>query len=230
MQSRTASSNSNKVNFPAVWIDHNGDLLPAGSPILKAPNRGFHYGDGLFETLLVNNGRIRLRNVHFNRLFAGMERLRFALLPSFAREKLETGILQLCERNGHSSLARVRLTIYRADGGLYDPEDLHPRYLIESWPLNPTDISLNEKGLAIDVFPEGMKSCDPLANLKSNNFLLYALAALYAKEHQLNDCLVLNNHRRLADTTIANLFYTKGRGIYTPPLSEIGRASCRERV
>ena len=220
MRSRTVSSNSNKVNPPVDWIDHNGTLLPAGSLILKAPNRGFHYGDGLFETLLVRDGRIRLRAAHFNRLFAGMTRLRYTLLPLFTPEKLEAGILQLCERNGHIDLARVRLTIYRADGGLYDPEDLHPRYLIESWPLNPEDISLNEKGLAIDVYPDGMKPCDALANIKSNNFLVYAVAALYAKEHGLNDCLVRNVHGRLADSTIANLFYRKDRELFTPPLSE----------
>jgi branched-chain amino acid aminotransferase len=208
------------VNPPADWIDHNGNLLPAGSRILTASNRGFHYGDGLFETILVRNGRIRLREAHFDRLFDGMDRLHYAVPSSLTRDKLETGILQLCTRNGHTALARVRLTIYRADGGLYDPEDLHPRYLIESSTLSPSYIDLNEKGLIIDVYPDGMKSCDSLANIKSNNFLLYALAALYAKAHQLNDCLVRNNYGRLADSTIANLFCRKDREIFTPPLSE----------
>jgi len=207
------------VNFPA-WIDHNGALLSADSGILKAANRGFHYGDGLFETLLVSNGRIRLRDAHFERLFAGMDLLRYVIPIHFTRENLEASILQLCERNGHIPLARVRLTIYRGDGGLYDPEDLHPRYLIESWALGPADIDLNEKGLMVDIYPDGIKSCDPLANIKSNNFLIYALAALYAKENGLDDCLVGNSHGRLADSTIANLFYCKDRQIYTPPLSE----------
>jgi branched-chain amino acid aminotransferase len=208
------------VSLPAAWIDHNGVLLPAGSPILKAPNRGFHYGDGLFETLLVRDGRIRLREGHFDRLFSGLDHLRFTIPASFTRESLEAGILHLCRQNGHSALARVRLTVYRADGGLYDPEDFHPRYLIETAALNPADIALNEKGLVIDIFPGGMKSCDTLANLKSNNFLLYAIAALHSREHRLNDCLVLNSQGRLADSTIANLFYSKDGDIVTPPLSE----------
>ena len=48
------------MNPSAYWIDHNGALLRAGSPVLTAGNRGFRYGDGLFETMLVQNGRIRL--------------------------------------------------------------------------------------------------------------------------------------------------------------------------
>jgi branched-chain amino acid aminotransferase len=229
MRLKTASSNSNKVNSPADWIDHNGALLPAGNLILKAGNRGFRYADGLFETLLVRNERIRLRDYHFDRLFAGIDRLRFTIPAHFTRESLETSILRLCKRNRHDSLGRVRLTIYRGDGGLYDPEDLHPRYLIESWALNPTDIMLNENGLVVDIYPDGIKSCDSLANLKSNNFLLYALAALYAKENHLNDCLVLNSHGRLADSTIANLFYSKDREFCTPPLSEGGVAGVMRR-
>jgi len=220
MRSRTVSSNSNKVSSSATWINHNGALLPAGNGILKASNRGFHYGDGLFETLMARNGRIRLGNMHFDRLFTGMDALRFVIPASLTREALEASILHLCERNGHTALARIRLTIYRADGGLYDPEDLHPRYLIESWALGPADIDLNETGLAVDIYPDGIKSCDPLANIKSNNFLLYALAALYARECRLDDCLVRNSHGRLADSTIANLFYCKEGQLYTPPLSE----------
>ena len=170
--------------------------------------------------MLVRNGSIRLREAHFDRLFAGMARLRYVVPDYFTRNRLETSILQLCTRNAHSTLARVRLTIYRADGGLYDPEDLEPRYLIESFALSPDDNGLNEKGLVVDIYPDGIKSCDSLANIKSNNFLLYAMAALYAKERRLDDCVVRNNHGRLADSTIANLFYYKDRQLYTPPLSE----------
>ena len=211
------------------WINHNGTLVRSGTPVLTAANRGFRYADGLFETLLVKAGRIRLGDYHFDRLFTGLGILRFILPPHFTRESLETQILELCERNRHSTLARVRLVAFRAEGGLYDPVSLHPHYLIESWPLTPADIGLNADGLVIDVYPDGIKSCDTLANLKSNNFLLYALAALYAKEHRLNDCLVLNNHQRLADSTIANLFWTKNGQVFTPPLSEGGIAGVMRR-
>lgn len=210
------------MNPSADWIDHNGVLFRTDSPVITAGNRGFRYGDGLFETLLVRNGRIRLLDSHFERLFSGIRHLQLKtrLTPQF----LEARILHLCHENAHSNLGRIRLVVYRGDGGLYDPQEPEAHYLIESSPLTPPDIEWNDHGLRIDTFPDGRKSCDPLANLKSNNFLLYVLAALYAKNTSLNDCLVLNQYHRIADSTIANVFFIKNREIITPPLSEGGVA------
>jgi branched-chain amino acid aminotransferase len=208
-----SSSSSNFINF-------NGTSIPSGTPVLTADNRGFRYGDGIFETITVKDGHIRLGPYHFERLMAGARVLQFHLPPLFTTERLTEQILQLCEKNGHSALARVRLTVFRDDGGLSDPGDHFPHYIIQSWDLPPGSDEFNGDGLIIDLFPDGRKSCDPFSNLKSNNFLLYALAALYARKNGLHDCLVLNSHERIADSTIANLFYIQGGKIYTPPLSE----------
>jgi branched-chain amino acid aminotransferase len=215
------------VNPSSDWIDHNGVLIRSDNPVITAGNRGFRYGDGLFETLLVHKGRIRLLEAHFDRLFAGIRylQLKTGLTPQF----LEARILHLCQENGHSDLARVRLVIFRGDGGLYDPQEPEACYLIESSPLSPKDTDWNDDGLRIDTYHGGWKSCDPLANLKSNNFLVYVLAALHAKNNGLNDCLVFNQHRRIADSTIANIFYVKDRQVITPPLAEGGVAGVMRR-
>ena len=79
---------------------------------------------------------------------------------------------------------------------------------------------LNSNGLIIDVYPDARKVCDQFSNIKSNNFLPYVMAALYAKNIKVNDCLLLNNFDRIADSTIANIFFIKDAVIYTSPLSE----------
>lgn len=150
----------------------------------------------------------------------GARILRFELPVFFGSHQLTDQVLGLCKKNGHSRLARVRLVIFRGTGGLYDQADHFPNYIIESWPLPAGSGELNQNGLVIDIFPDGRKSCDPYSNIKSNNFLVYVLAALHAKANGLNDCLVLNSRDRIADSTIANLFYCKDGKIYTPPLSE----------
>lgn len=216
------SNNSN-------WFNYNGELLPAGIPFLGAGSRAFRYGDGLFETMLVQGDRIRLGSYHFDRLFAGMGFLRFFFPGDLTRERLTGEILELCNRNGHTLSSRVRLVVFRSQGEIFDAaiSDLH--YVIESWPLPDRSPEPDPKGLAIDVFPEGRKACDRLANLKSNNYLLYLLAARYAGEHGLGDCLVLNSRDTLADTAIANLFYFREGRCYTPPLSDGGVAGVMRR-
>jgi branched-chain amino acid aminotransferase len=184
-----------------------------------ADNRGYRYGDGLFETMKLVAGKITLEPFHFERLFTGMQVLKYLVPKLLTPEKLRQEILELCGKNGCSTLARVRLSVSRGNGGLYD-DDKKLQYLIECWPLNDAVNHLNENGLVIDIFPDARKGNDIFSNLKSANFLPYAMAAQYAKTNKLNDCLVLNMAGNLADTTIANIFVIKEDIIHTPALNE----------
>jgi len=206
------------------FISYNGAIIPAGKAVLTPDNRSFRYGDGLFETIRVREGRILLNDYHFERLMHGLKLLYFDPSPQIAPDTLSAGILDLCRRNNHSAHARVRLVVFRGESGLYGPPDNSPNYIIQTWalPAQTTNSGQedSDKGWRIDIFPHGRKSADALSNLKSNNYLIYVLAALHAQAQQLNDCLVLNGQDRIADSSIANLFYCRGSRIYTPPLSE----------
>ncbi len=197
----------------------NGKFVKADEPVLPADNRGYRYGDGLFETMKVAKGKILLQNYHTERLFSGMQLLKMEIPGLFTTEKLINEALQLCSKNGCTGLARVRLSVSRGNGGLYD-SDNKLQYIIECWPLPETTNQLNENGLLIDIFPDSRKSCDAFSNLKSANYLPYVMAAQFAKENKLNDCLVLNQQERIADATIANVFMVKNKNIVTPALSE----------
>ena len=200
-------------------ICFNGKIVSGAEPVLIASNRGYRYGDGLFETMKVVNGNIALNQFHFERLFSGLSLLKFEIPKLFAVEKLQQNIMQLCGKNECEKLARVRLSVFRGNGGLYD-EDKALQYIIECWPLNESLTKLNENGLVIDVYPDVEKSCDKFSNLKSASFLPYSMAAQYARENKLNDCLVLNNSGGIADSTIANLFIIKNGIVLTPGLEE----------
>lgn len=199
----------------------NGKLVDGNVPVLLAANRGYRYGDGLFETIKVYRGKILLEDLHFERLFSSLSILKYEIPKFFNREKLRNEALKLCQENKADKLARVRMSVFRGNGGLYD-EDQKLQYLIECWPLDESVNRLNENGLVIDIYPGARKSCDQLSNLKSANFLPYSMAALYAKENKLNDCLVLNTEDNIADSTIANVFLIKDGIIKTPALSQGG--------
>ena len=197
----------------------NGKIVPGDEPVLMVDNRSFRYGDGLFETMKVVNKKIALESYHFERLFSSMALMGFKLPALITAEGLQKQVFLVCERNKCESLARVRLSVFRGNGGIFESLDDF-QYSIECWPLSESINQLNENGLVVDIFPDARKSCDKFSNLKSANYLPYTMAARYAKENKLNECLVLNVHERIADATIANIFLIKDGKLITPPLSE----------
>jgi len=213
------------------FINVNGKIPDAEKTWIKVDDHSYRYGDGLFETMKIVNDRILLEDLHFERLFNGFSVLKFQIPELFTRQKLENEIIDLCKRNNCNKLARVRLSVSRGSGGLYDCDE-EIQYVIECWPLQNTvnhenvglrafgDAWPDGQGLVIDIFPDARKSCDSFSNLKSANYLPYVMAALFARENRINDCLLLNEHNRICDSTIANIFWVKGENILTPPLQE----------
>jgi branched-chain amino acid aminotransferase len=206
----------NDVSF----LNYNGKIHKSGAALISADNRSFRYGDGFFETMKMINGKIILAEFHFERLFASLETLRFEQPKYFTKEYLSEQIIELTKKNQHKKIARVRLTVFRGNGGLYDTQNNSPNYIIQTWNLNPESNSFNENGLVIHIFKDAKKACDIFSHIKSNNCLAYAMAALWAKENRLNDALLLNSFDRIADATIANVFIVKDGIIKTPSLKE----------
>jgi branched-chain amino acid aminotransferase len=202
-----------------LFFIHNNKSYPANTAVISSGNRSLRYGDGLFETMKLVNGNIINKEYHFERLFKGLALLQFDLPKNFNPIFIEKKINELVRKNKHSASARIRLMTFRGDGGIFDPENLYPNYIIESWPLS-NESQLNENGLVVDVFPSAKKSCDSFSNLKSNNYLPYVMAGLYAKKNKLNDCILLNSFNRVCDSAIANIFIIKENKFFTPPLSE----------
>ena len=180
-------------------------------------DHSYRYGDGLFETMKMSRGNILFADLHFERLFSGLKILKFNIPALFTKQKIEHQVKELCQKNNCEELARIRLSVSRGNGGLYDCDN-KLSWSIECWPLEQTVI--NENGLVIDIFPDAKKTVDAFSKLKSANYLPYTMAAIWAKENKLNDALVLNHHNRICDATIANVFWIKGDKICTPPVSE----------
>ncbi len=201
-------------------MNFNGVIMPAEKPVITADNRSFRYGDGCFETMKAVNGKIIHANEHFERFFASLELLQFDKPNYLTAAYLTDHINKLLQQNGHAKLARIRLTLFRGNGGLYDAENHFPNYIIQTWDLNPSNNKLNENGLVIDIYKDARKICDNFSHLKSNNYLSYAMAALWAKKNHLNDALLLNPYDKIADATIANVFIVHNGVIKTPAVKE----------
>jgi branched-chain amino acid aminotransferase len=208
------------VYLAMEYIIYNSKFLKADTAIIKAGNRGLRFGDGLFETIKSLNGQLQFLDEHLARLWKGMQLLQFNIPKHFTPDHLEEEMQALMNKNGHNKNARIRLTVFRGDGGLYDEIDHRPNYIFQSWELADEIGSWNSNGLVLGIYADVKKSCDLLSNLKHNNFLPYAMSALYAKKEKCNDAVLLNTDGRLCDTSIANIFLIKDEVIYTPALQE----------
>lgn len=210
------------------FICLDGRILPAGQAVLPADNRGFRYGDGLFETIRMTGGRLPLWDLHAERLLAGLDLLAFRLPGHFGTDLLRKEVEQLGRKNGCTASARIRLTLFRGAGGLFEGLDsLH--YLIECWPLAPVSSRIQDNGLEIAVFPDARKTTDRFANCKTANYLPYVMAAIHARRHRLNECVLLNDRGGLADATTSNLVLIREGRIRTPSLAEGGVAGVMRR-
>lgn len=202
------------------YINWNGNIVKKDDFHISPDNRSFRYGDGFFETMKIVNGNILLAGFHFTRFFSSLQLLSFDVPVLFTQEYFTEQVQHLVTKNKHSSHARVRLMVYRGNGGLYDPENHYPNFVIQSWPLEKTVDDLNTNGLDIDIYTEARKVSDSFSMVKSNNYLPYAMAALWAKKNKLNDCLLLNPYDNICDSTIANIFIVQNNLIKTPALAE----------
>ncbi len=201
------------------YFNFNGKILEENKLVIGVSNRGLRYGDGLFETIKYKNNELIMADEHFARIWKGMQLLQFDIPKLFTPERIHQQTIELLKKNKQNS-SRVRITIIRGDGGIYDAVNHAPNYIIQTWPLDTDHSMINENGLQLCIYTEAKKMADHFSNIKHNNYLPYFMGALFAKEQQCNDAILLNNHERICDSTIANVFIIKNEMIYTPQLEE----------
>lgn len=202
------------------YILHNDEFFTADQAVIKASNRGFKFGDGLFESMRMCNGKLQFATLHADRLKAGMKALKmegYALLDDYFLKQKTAELLKKNKINGN---ARFRLSIYRDGEGLYTPQSNKIGYILEVIPLEEPYYELNKKGLSIDVYDELSKPINKLSNYKTSNALLYVMAALYQKQYRLDEAFLLNQNGFLCESTSSNIFVVYQKQIYTPALSE----------
>ena len=202
------------------FIHHNGIILPESSSVVSITNRSFRYGDGLFESIRIANNRPQFLKEHLKRLHGGMKVLKMNEHPLLNEAFLETAIVELASKNKTGAGGRIRLTVYRNDGGLYTPDTNDVSFFIEADPLEDHFYTLNPKGFTIDLYSEFKKQQHVLSNIKSANSILYVMAAIHKKQLGLDECLILNDKHCIIEGVSSNIFAVKNGVLYTPPVAD----------
>jgi branched-chain amino acid aminotransferase len=196
-----------------VWL--NGELRDAFEARIDPVDRGFTLGDGVFETLKVEEGQIRLLDRHLARLRHGLRVLGFAIAESDAN--LEAAIRDLLIANAMQNAA-LRLTVTRgpAPRGVLPPRDFKPTVLITAGPLPP------ELPAARVIVARGTRrnELSPLSRIKSLNYLDSILARREAEAAGADDALLLNGAGFVAESTASTVFLLVDGELVTPPVGD----------
>lgn len=201
-------------------INFNG-TLQENTQTLSTTNRGFAYGDALFETLKVVHDKILFWEDHYFRLMASMRILRMEIPMQFTMEFLEEEILKTIESNALAKqTVRVKLTVYRDSEGLYLPETNEVGYLIQTKAINNDFYLLTEANYTVDLYKDFYVAPGLLSSLKTNNKVLHVTGSIYASENDLDNCLMLNTNKQVVEALNGNLFLAKGTTIKTPPIAD----------
>lgn len=202
-------------------INFNGNLVSKDSFYLNHENRGLRYGDALFESIRVVNGKIFFWEDHYLRLMASMRILRMEIPMDFTMEFLEGQIKAAVESNSLlDQAARIRLTVFRNNGGLYLPESNDVSYIVEANAMASPFYVLENKDYEVELFKDFYVNPDMLSSLKTSNKIINVVGSIYAAENGYQNCLLLNNEKKVVEALNGNIFLVKGKTIKTPPLKD----------
>ncbi len=201
-----------------MFQNYNGSILNDSDLQLLNNNRGFLYGDGFFESMRYQNGKILFYDDHIERIKLACAILKLQL--GISADDLEQIIIELIRKNDLQTSTRIRMTVFRESNGTYLPEQNNCSFIISVSELSNTVYELNEKGLTVDFYTEQFKTTSSIANIKSLNSLVSVLASMYARDKKLDDAILMNNREQVLEGTGTNLFIVKNNVVLTPPLAD----------
>ncbi len=203
-----------------AYINNNGNLILAEEFNVKHTSRAFNFGDGVFETIRIKQGKIVRFEAHYERLMKGAKAIKIKEHPEYTMDFFRDQIMALIELNQVYAGGRCKLSLDRADGGTYSPVSNQAQFLIELWPIEMDDFRLNHKGLEIDIYKEMALTKTPLSPFKTKNALFKVLASIHAASMRVDDLLLQNEKGNLIESTNSNLFIVSNGIIYTPGMDE----------
>ena len=200
-------------------VNYNG-MLVSSQAQPWSNNRSFLYGDGVFETLKIRNHKILFLEDHYFRLMASMRIVRMEIPMNFTMEFFEAQILSTAKSNQCADSARVRITVYRNDGGYYLPETNLVSYIIQASTLENKDYSFHLIPYEVDLYKDFYVSKQLLSTIKTTNKMVHITGSIFAKENGLQNCLLLNDEKNVIEALQGNVFMLLDNKLITPPISD----------
>lgn len=206
--------------MPIHYINFNGQIVPEDSKLFSVDSRALRYGDGLFETMLYQEGEIRFLHLHVDRLQRGMQKLQLeqsSMFDAYFIKKITDDLIR--KNNMLGQRVRVRLIVFREGGGIYTPVTNKSAFILQVHKLE-TEVRDKKVGLIVDLFTEVKKPYSDLSALKTNNALVYVLAGNFKRKFDYDDVFILNQEGFLCEALTSNIFVYFDKVLYTPALNQ----------
>jgi len=195
----------------------NGKIVPPSDARVSILDRGFLYGDGVFESLRTYQGRPFQLEEHIKRLLRGTRILR--LRPKLSAAQLKNAVLKTIQANKFKeSYIKIIITRGEAKGHGLDPSKSAGRATV-------IVLAEEQKAFSQKTFIQGWKATIsrivrpdvPASRIKSLNYLNGVLAKIEAKKGGADEAFLLDERGFVVEGTISNIFLVKHGTIYTPP-------------
>lgn len=200
-------------------INFNGSIQDSSNFFIEN-NRGFLFGDAIFETLKIIDNKVLFVEDHYFRLMASMRICRMEIPMNFTLEFFEEQILSLTNALSISESARVRLTVFRNSEGLYLPKSNDIGFLIAAEKLNNKEYVVSNDFYEVELYKDFYVSKHLLSTLKTTNKMINVTGSIFAKENDYHNCILLNDEKNVVEALNGNIFMKMSNVIITPPISD----------
>ena len=200
-----------------MMINFNGKILDESDQLSN--NRGFLYGDAVFETLKIVNNKILFWEDHYFRLMSSMRIIRLDIPETYTPEFLKENIIKIHQKKSLTGNSRVRITVFRYSSGKYRPDSNTSSFIISSEEVSESNYILNNGDYKVDLFKDFYLDNQLISSIKSNNKIINVVASIYSNENGLENCILLNKNKMVVEFINSNIFTVNQGKIYTPKLS-----------
>ncbi|MGR3173581.1 MAG: aminodeoxychorismate lyase [Candidatus Scalindua sp.] len=199
------------------YIFLNGRIIPVTEGSISTGDRGFLYGDGIFETLRSYKGEPFKLTEHLERMRCSAEKLK--IISEYTNAEISETITKLLEKNSVQD-AYIRITLSRGEGGsgLQMSDNLRSTILIQVKSFTPYEKELYEKGMSLSVSKHRRSLSCPISCHKTTNLLTSILLKEEAKDKSAHDSIVLNTDGYVAECIVSNIFMVADGSVITPSL------------
>ena len=200
-------------------INFNGNIQDSSNFAIEN-NRGFLFGDAIFETIKVNGTKILFLEEHYLRLMASMRICRMEIPMNFTMEFMEEQILKLIELETNKVSNRIRFSVFRDADGFYNPTSNDVQFIITCFELSSEKYLFSTSNYEVELFKDFHVSKHLLSTLKTNNKIINVVASVFAKENGFDNCLLINDDKNVVEAINGNIFMKMGNQLITPPTSD----------